>query len=107
MAATEPYSGPSAREIPSSHTFAKEVIARDKGPESQPVSSHQHLVLLRRWCAYPESTEKILAEEQLADATGDKPGKTANEKGNLVGLLMANSVAGNVMIPKEEFEILQ
>lgn len=107
MVAAGQYSGPSAQEMLASHTFAKEVISRDKGPEPQRVFDDQGLVLLRRWCNDPASTEKILAEEQLADAPGDRPGKKAIEKGNLVGLLMANSVVGNDLITNEEFETLQ
>ena len=107
MAATEPYSGPSAREMLDRHTFAKEVISRAKGPESQRIFDDEQLVLLRRWCTDPALAEKILAEEDLADAPGDKPGAKAIEKGSLVGMLMANSVAGNDRVTKEEFEMLQ
>ena len=107
MAATEAYSGPSVREMLKSHTFGKEVISRAKGPESQRIFDDEQLDLLRRWCADPTSAEKILAEEDVADAPGDKPGARAIEKGSLVGMLIANSIAGNDLVTKEEFEMLQ
>jgi hypothetical protein len=107
MAATEQYSGPSAREMLDSHTFAQEVIARSKGPESQRIFDDKQLDLLRRWCTDPASAERIFAEENLSDTPGDRPGTKAIEKGSLVGLLMANSAARNDLITNEEFQMLQ
>lgn len=107
MAATEPYSGPSVREMLESHTFAKEVITRANGPESQRIFDDERLTLLRRWCVEPEAAGKLLAEEDLVDAPGDKPGTKAIEKGSLIGMLMANSIAGTDLITKEEFKMLQ
>lgn len=107
MAATEQYSGPTVREMLDSHTFAKEVISRSKGPESQRIFDDKQLDLLRRWCTDPASAEKILAEENITDAPGERPGTKAIEKGSLVGMVIANSIAGSDIITNEEFHTLQ
>lgn len=107
MAATEPYSGPSVREMLDNHTFAKEVIARANGPESQRIFDDERLSLLRRWCVEPEAAGRLLAEEDLVDGPGDKPGTKAIQKGSLIGMLMANSIASRDLITTEEFKMLQ
>lgn len=107
MTTTEPYSGPSAREMLDNHTLAKEVISRADGPEYQRIFDERQLALLRRWCASPESARDFLVEEDQADAPGDQPGTKAMEKGSLVGWLMANSLTGNDRITNDEFKMLQ
>jgi hypothetical protein len=107
MAATATYSGPSVQEMLTSHAFAKEVITRQNGVESQRIFDDTQLVLLRRWCTGASAPDEILDEQNFTDAVGDKPGTKAIEKGSLVGLLIANSLAGNDLITKEEFEQLR
>jgi hypothetical protein len=99
MAST--FSGPSAREMLQSHTLAKEIIARNDKPDADRVLDDGELSLLRRWCAEPAAKEQILAEKNVKDAA------SAQQSGSLVGYLMAQSVAGNELVTKEEFENLQ
>jgi hypothetical protein len=101
MAAPDEYHGPSVDEMLQSHTLAKEIMARANGPLHQRILDDKELVLLRRWCDGTTAPGQILAEENI------EPGTKMNKGGSLVGFLIANSVAGNALVTKEEIDLLR
>lgn len=101
MAASDEYNGPSVNEMLQNHTLAKEIIARANGALSQRILDDKELLLLRRWSTGTSTPEQILAEENIEPCTG------TNNSGSLVGLLIANSVAGKDLVTKEEVEQLR
>lgn len=101
------YSGPDAREMLDSHTLAKEIIERADGPLHNRILDDNGMAYLRRWCADPSSQEQILVDEGVIDAPGDKPGRKEGKQGSLILYLISQSVAGNDLLTREEFEQLQ
>ncbi|KAK3352447.1 hypothetical protein B0T25DRAFT_542018 [Lasiosphaeria hispida] len=81
------YTGPSVREMISSHTLAREVIARHD--DACPIFDDDSILDLRRFARDPAQARDILRERGLLDGEGEELGAGANAHGSLSGLILA------------------
>ncbi|KAH8889188.1 hypothetical protein GQ53DRAFT_221033 [Thozetella sp. PMI_491] len=82
------WTGPSAREMISTHTLAQEVIARHNDP--CPVFDDDEITRLRRFVQEPTQARDLLREFDMLDTEGDSPGTAASSKGSLAGYIIAS-----------------
>lgn len=101
-ATSNPYNGPTAREMLDTHTFTKTVIDRHAlDDRQQHVFDEANLAELRQWVEDPARAKQILAAKGLADPAA------AQTSGSLVSYLMAKSVEGEDLVTKEQFGAAQ
>ncbi|KAK0715357.1 hypothetical protein B0H67DRAFT_487426 [Lasiosphaeris hirsuta] len=81
------YTGPSVRSMTSTHTLAREVIARHD--DECPIFDDESILDLRRFAQYPAQARDILRERGMLDSEGEELGAGAKAHGSLTGLIFA------------------
>lgn len=83
-----PWTGPSPRDMITSHTLAEEIINRHD--DACPVLGPSELVLLQRFVNNPATRNEILRDCNMEDDEGDHPGmKAQRDHGSLAGFVVA------------------
>lgn len=87
----------------SQHTLAHEITTRDKNE----VFEDKYLDILEHFVHDPSRREAMLAEMDMVDDAGARPGSKANSKGSLVGLCIARHGTDDYVFREEDIEMLK
>lgn len=94
-------SPPDIATLLSTHTLATTIISHHKTPSA--VLDARELALLRSFCANPSAKDAILAEQDMHDGPGERPGtRAATHKGSLAGFVIATFGTGELGLSEGE-----
>ncbi len=90
----------------SSHTLATSIISRHGTPDA--VLDTEELSMLKEFCRDPSKRDVILADNDMKDEAGQRPGtKALQQRRSLVGLIIARYGTSEPALTKDEIQDLK